>query len=103
MALVVVTHLNPDRESHLHDVISRYTLMQVVVATDQIRVADRVSLPNAFPHLIRQKKSLVADTPDRLFPFVPIRVSKSIYLSSGLRAPAHNLQFSIVFCVRHPM
>ena len=34
MAFVIITHLSPDRESLLHEVISRYTSMDVVVATD---------------------------------------------------------------------
>ena len=38
MAFVVVTHLNPERESYLHDIIGRYTPMQVVVAADGTRV-----------------------------------------------------------------
>lgn len=34
MAFVIVTHLSPERESLLHEVISRYTSMDVVVAAD---------------------------------------------------------------------
>jgi len=34
MAFVIVTHLSPDRESHLHEVVSRYTSLDVVIATD---------------------------------------------------------------------
>jgi len=38
MAFVVVTHLNPDRESRLHEVIARYTDMEVVLAADKLKV-----------------------------------------------------------------
>lgn len=37
-AFVVVTHLSPDRESLLHEVVARYTEMPVVVARDGARV-----------------------------------------------------------------
>lgn len=33
-AFVIVTHLNPERESLLHEVIARYTTMSVIVAED---------------------------------------------------------------------
>ncbi len=36
MAFVVVTHLNPERESLLHEVIGHYTDMKVVVAEDDL-------------------------------------------------------------------
>jgi two-component system, chemotaxis family, CheB/CheR fusion protein len=39
MAFVIVTHLNPERESHLQEVLSRFTSMNVVVATDELRIA----------------------------------------------------------------
>lgn len=43
MAFVVVTHLNPDRESHLHTVLERQTDMTVKVASDgEEIVADTV-------------------------------------------------------------
>lgn len=32
MAFVIVTHLNPQRESHLHEVLERYTSMPVLIA-----------------------------------------------------------------------
>jgi two-component system CheB/CheR fusion protein len=38
MAFVVVTHLSPERESLLHEVISRYTHMNVKVAEDNLQV-----------------------------------------------------------------
>ncbi len=38
MAFVVVTHLSPDRESLLHEVIGRFTTMAVVVAQDGTEV-----------------------------------------------------------------
>jgi len=38
VALVVVTHLNPERESILHEVIARYTSLGVVVAADGAEV-----------------------------------------------------------------
>jgi two-component system CheB/CheR fusion protein len=37
MAFVVVTHLNPARESLLHEILERYTDMPVSVAADQTR------------------------------------------------------------------
>ncbi len=39
IALVIVTHLSPDRESLLHDIVSRYTLLPVHVAKDGMEVA----------------------------------------------------------------
>ncbi|WP_366654878.1 CheR family methyltransferase [Fodinicurvata sp. EGI_FJ10296] len=39
MAFVVVTHLSPDRESLLHEVVGRYTDMAVKVAEDGVAVA----------------------------------------------------------------
>lgn len=43
MAFVVVTHLSPERESLLHDVVGRYTAMPVTVAEDAMEVEpDRV-------------------------------------------------------------
>lgn len=41
MAYVVVTHLSPDRESHLHDIIRRHTELPVHVATHGARVEPR--------------------------------------------------------------
>jgi two-component system CheB/CheR fusion protein len=38
MAFVIVTHLSPDRESQLHDIVSRYTDMPVAIAQDGARV-----------------------------------------------------------------
>jgi two-component system CheB/CheR fusion protein len=38
LAIIVVTHLSPDRESLLHEVISRYTPLPVVVAEHNQRV-----------------------------------------------------------------
>jgi two-component system CheB/CheR fusion protein len=38
LAVVVVTHLSPDRESLLHEVIARYTAMPVHVAEDRMQV-----------------------------------------------------------------
>lgn len=38
MAFVIVTHLNPDRESILHEVIQRYTAMTVCVARNEHRI-----------------------------------------------------------------
>lgn len=38
VAIVVVTHLSPDRESHLHEIIDRYTKLSVVVAEHNTRV-----------------------------------------------------------------
>ncbi len=43
MGFVVITHLNPDRESLLHDVLARFTPMPVTVASDGMMVdPDRV-------------------------------------------------------------
>jgi two-component system CheB/CheR fusion protein len=39
MAFVIVTHLSPERESHLHEIIGRYTSMPVAIATDRTAVA----------------------------------------------------------------
>jgi two-component system CheB/CheR fusion protein len=39
VGFVVVTHLNPERESLLHEVIARYTALKVNVAKDGARVA----------------------------------------------------------------
>src|SRR5690606_25480350 len=38
MAFVIVTHLNPQRESRLHEIVKRYTRMPVQVAQDDMRV-----------------------------------------------------------------
>ncbi|RUZ68484.1 chemotaxis protein CheR, partial [Mesorhizobium sp. M7A.F.Ca.US.003.02.2.1] len=38
MAFIIITHLSPKRESLLHEVVSRYTEMPVVVAEDGIAV-----------------------------------------------------------------
>lgn len=38
MAFVIVTHLSPNRESLLHEIIGRYTTMPVTVADDGMRV-----------------------------------------------------------------
>ena len=38
LAFIVVTHLSPDRESLLHEIIARYTDLTVVVATDKTQV-----------------------------------------------------------------
>ena len=38
MAFVIVTHLNPERESLLHEVLARYTELPVLVATDGLIV-----------------------------------------------------------------
>jgi two-component system CheB/CheR fusion protein len=38
MAFVVVTHLSPERESLLHEVVERYTEMAVVIADDAMKV-----------------------------------------------------------------
>ena len=38
MAFIIVTHLSPERESLLHEVIGRYTSMDVVVAADETEV-----------------------------------------------------------------
>jgi two-component system CheB/CheR fusion protein len=38
MAFVIVTHLSTDRESQLHDIVSRYTDMPVAIAQDGARV-----------------------------------------------------------------
>ncbi len=38
MAFVVVTHLSPDRDSRLHEVIERYTAIAVLIATDGMEV-----------------------------------------------------------------
>nr|WP_234890783.1 CheR family methyltransferase [Agrobacterium vitis] len=37
-AFVIVTHLSPERESLLHEVVSRYTEMPVIVAEDEMKV-----------------------------------------------------------------
>jgi two-component system CheB/CheR fusion protein len=39
MAFVIVTHLNPERESRLHEVIARYTDMGVMLAADNVTIA----------------------------------------------------------------
>ncbi len=38
LALVVVTHLSPERESKLHEIVARYTSLPVHVAADGTRV-----------------------------------------------------------------
>src|SRR3954468_6693513 len=38
LALVIVTHLSPERESVLHEIVARYTALPVHVAADAIRV-----------------------------------------------------------------
>ncbi|WP_029030159.1 chemotaxis protein CheB [Salinarimonas rosea] len=38
LAIVIVTHLNPERESHLHEIVRRYTAMDVRLATDGARI-----------------------------------------------------------------
>lgn len=38
VAFVIVTHLSPERESHLHEVIAHYTALPVVVAEDDQEV-----------------------------------------------------------------
>jgi two-component system CheB/CheR fusion protein len=38
LAIIVVTHLSPDRESLLHEIIARYTDLSVVVAKDRAQV-----------------------------------------------------------------
>ena len=38
LAFVIVTHLNPQRESLLHQIVSRYTALGVEVAADHVRV-----------------------------------------------------------------
>ena len=38
LCIVVVTHLNPDRESILHEIIARYTSLKVQVAADGVQV-----------------------------------------------------------------
>lgn len=50
LALVIVTHLNPDRESMLHGIVKRFTGLPVEVCTDDQAVGvDRVYVmpPNA--------------------------------------------------------
>ena len=48
MAFVIVTHLNPERESLLHEVIARYTDIPVRVAEDEIEV--RPNVVYVMPH-----------------------------------------------------
>ncbi|PZW48429.1 two-component system CheB/CheR fusion protein [Humitalea rosea] len=38
VAFVVVTHLSPDRESRLHEIISRYTTLPVHIAADGLQI-----------------------------------------------------------------
>src|SRR3954466_13557992 len=38
LAYVVVTHISPDRESLLHEVLGRFTQLPVTIAADGIRV-----------------------------------------------------------------
>lgn len=38
MAFVIVTHLNPQRESHLHEVLERYTSMPVLIAEQGVAI-----------------------------------------------------------------
>jgi len=38
LAFVIVTHLNPERESVLHEIIARYTSLTVQIATDNAQV-----------------------------------------------------------------
>ncbi|KQY70257.1 chemotaxis protein CheR [Ensifer sp. Root142] len=38
MAFVIVTHLNPALESHLHEIIARFTDMQVVLASGDVKI-----------------------------------------------------------------
>ncbi len=39
LAIVIVTHLNPERESILHEIVARYTALSVKIATDEVQVA----------------------------------------------------------------
>ena len=38
LAFVVVTHLTPDRESLLHEIVARYTRMPAQVAADRMDI-----------------------------------------------------------------
>ncbi|WP_318246599.1 CheR family methyltransferase (plasmid) [Rhizobium sp. T1470] len=38
VAIIVITHLRPDRESYLHEILARYTPMPVTVAANNTRV-----------------------------------------------------------------
>jgi two-component system, chemotaxis family, CheB/CheR fusion protein len=40
LAIVIVTHLSPERESLLHEIVSRYTALPVHVAADGMRVEE---------------------------------------------------------------
>jgi two-component system CheB/CheR fusion protein len=44
LAVVIVTHLSPERESLLHEIIARYTTMPVIVAND----GDRITIDTVF-------------------------------------------------------
>ena len=37
LAIVIVTHLSPERESLLHEVVSRLTTMSVTTVTDEVK------------------------------------------------------------------
>jgi two-component system, chemotaxis family, CheB/CheR fusion protein len=39
LGFVIVTHLSPDRESMMHEIVARYTKMKVYVAADGAQVA----------------------------------------------------------------
>lgn len=66
MAFVVVTHLSPDRESHLHSILSRHTRLKVAVAEDGMRVEPRVIYvmpPNAILTLEKRVLRLTRPQP----------------------------------------
>lgn len=69
MAFIVVTHLNPARESLLHEVIARFTAMNVVVATDGTMVrTDHVYVMPADTILTIEGGYLKISSQDRVNP-----------------------------------
>ncbi|MGY4363547.1 two-component system CheB/CheR fusion protein [Bradyrhizobium sp. i1.7.7] len=59
-ALVIVTHLSPDRESLLHEIVARYTDLPVRIASDGEKVGpDRVYIMPSNHILTMQKRHLV--------------------------------------------
>ncbi|MGB3244570.1 MAG: CheR family methyltransferase [Sulfitobacter sp.] len=66
IAFVVVTHLNPDRESQLHTVLEKKTGMEVKVAKDRVRIeANTVYvMPERVFMLIKDGRLLLRESPE---------------------------------------
>ena len=69
LGIVIVTHLSPNHESMLHEIVSRYTQLPVYVAADGMLVEmDQPGL---------SRRAVIADT--------PIKMTRT---QGGVRAPA---------------